>query len=97
MKGRLDGEGRRRSLGAVTTHGRVGRVKEDGRMRQVHPGDLRTVVRCRRDHTGWEFKVLAERTAVDYPEDEARFEVVYQRRSVRRAARVTVKVRNRKV
>lgn len=50
-------------------------------------------MRCRRDHTGREYKVLVDRAVVDDPREERRFEVVYQRRSMRTSTRRTVSVR----
>jgi len=44
-----------------------------------------------RDHTNCQFKILADLCVVDYPEREARFEVVYNLISVRYNTRIRVK------
>src|SRR5262245_1488729 len=53
----------------------------------------RTRVRRLRDGTGFQFKVLVDRTAVDYPSREPRFDLVYQRLSLRYQTRCRIKVR----
>ena len=45
-----------------------------------------------RDHPDYRFEVLIDLTAVDYPEREKRFEVVYHLLSLTRNARIRVKV-----
>jgi NADH dehydrogenase (ubiquinone) Fe-S protein 3 len=78
--------GRRQGLGAYSTsHGQLERRVE---VKDLMP--RRTV--CR-DHTGRQRKVLTDMTAVDYPDREKRFEVVYNRRSVRYGVRLVVKTR----
>jgi len=42
--------------------------------------------------SGLQFQILADRTAVDYPQRQPRFDVVYQRLSVRYSLRCMVKV-----
>jgi NADH/F420H2 dehydrogenase subunit C len=54
---------------------------------------LTVLLRILRDHTGLEYKVLTELTAVDYPLREPRFDRVYVLQSLRYASRVRVKVR----
>jgi NADH/F420H2 dehydrogenase subunit C len=44
-----------------------------------------------RDHTNCQFKVLTDLCAVDYPEREARFEIVYNLISIRYNTRLRVK------
>ena len=45
-----------------------------------------------RDHTNCQFKVLIDICGVDYPEKEARFEVVYHLLSVKYNSRIRVKL-----
>jgi len=45
-----------------------------------------------RDHTNSQYKMLVDITAVDYPEREERFEVVYMLLSVKYNSRIIVKV-----
>ena len=77
---------RRKSLGAYTT-------KNEVTERRVEVDQLRTRRMVCRDHTGLQYKVLTDLTAVDYPERGQRFEVVYNRLSVRYGTRLLVKVR----
>ena len=51
-----------------------------------------TVRRVLRDHTGYQFTVLSELTAADYPSREVRFQVVYSLLSLRYGRRLLVKV-----
>jgi NADH/F420H2 dehydrogenase subunit C len=61
---------------------------------RIVPADrLPTVMRILRDHTGFQFERLTDVVGVDYPNRERRFDVVYNRLSLRYARRVTVKVR----
>jgi NADH:ubiquinone oxidoreductase subunit C len=79
-------QGRRKSLGGYRTpHGQV--------ERRVEVNDLIPRRKVCRDHTGLQRKVLTDLTAVDYPDRAQRFEVVYNRRSVRYGVRVLVKTR----
>lgn len=77
---------RRKSLGAYQT-------KHDRREIMVDVDELLTRIMVCRDHTGLQFKVLTDLTAVDYPERAQRFDVVYNRLSVRYGTRLLVKVR----
>jgi NADH/F420H2 dehydrogenase subunit C len=77
---------RRKSLGAYQT-------KTDMTEILVDVDQLITRMMVCRDHTGLQFKVLTDLTAVDYPERAQRFDVVYNRLSVRYGARRLVKVR----
>ena len=45
-----------------------------------------------RDHTNSQYKMLVDITAVDYPEREERFEVVYMLLSIKYNSRIIVKV-----
>ncbi len=47
-----------------------------------------------RDNSNLAFKQLTDLTAVDYPEKEERFEIVYQLLSIKHNSRLTVKVTN---
>jgi len=75
--------GRREKRGAVQAG--------DGRERKVDRKDRKETRRVCREHVGLQRKVLVDRRAVDYPEREKRFEVIYVRRSVRYSMRRTVK------
>jgi len=77
---------RRKSLGAYTTKNDWIEILVDG-------DQLVTRMMVCRDHTGLQYKVLTDVTAVDYPERAQRFEVVYNRLSVRYGVRLLVKVR----
>lgn len=77
---------RRQALGAY-------RTKTGGREIRVEAEDLVTRRKVCRDHTGLQYKVLTDVTAVDYPERSQRFDVVYNRLSVRYGSRLMVKVR----
>jgi len=77
---------RRKSLGAYTT-------KKDMTEIMVEVDQLMTRMMVCRDHTGLQYKVLTDVTGVDYPERAQRFEVVYNRLSVRYGTRLLVKVR----
>lgn len=77
---------RRTALGGYQTkHGR----------REIHVdvSDLLARMTVCRHHTGFQYHVLTDLTAVDYPERSQRFEVVYNRLSVRYGQRLLVKVR----
>lgn len=58
---------------------------------EVKSSHLKEVLHFLRDHTTCQFKSLMEITAVDYPEKEKRFEVVYMLLSVRYNQRIIVK------
>lgn len=77
---------RRKSLGAY-------RTKNDTIEILVDVKELVTRMMVCRDHTGLQYKSLTDVTAVDYPERAQRFEVVYNRLSVRYGVRLLVKVR----
>jgi NADH/F420H2 dehydrogenase subunit C len=83
MKGR--NHQRRQALGAYQT-------KTGGRELRVKPEDLRTRMKVCRDHTGLQYKILTDIAGVDYPERAQRFEVVYNRLSLRYGVRLLVKV-----
>jgi len=77
---------------------RLGKYKREekgvGRYeRKVERKDLKKRRKVCRDHTLRQYKVLTDRTAVDKPDREKRYEVVYNRRSVRYGVRRRVKVR----
>ena len=79
-------QGRRKALGGYQT--------KNGRMEvQVEVGDLLGRITVFRNHTGFQYQVLTDLTAVDYPERSQRFEVVYNRLSLRYGQRLLVKVR----
>ena len=73
-------------MGAYTTNHGIREIL-------VENEELRTRIMVCRDHTGLQFKILTDLTAVDYPERGQRFEVVYNRLSLRYGARLFVKVR----
>lgn len=76
---------RRQSRGAYQSkHGR--------REIRVQPSEVLTRMKVCRDHTGLQYKVLTDIAGVDYPERAERFEVVYNRLSVRYGVRLLVKV-----
>ncbi len=77
---------RRKALGAYTTNKQRTEILVD-------VDQLYTRMMVCRDHTGLQFKILTDLTAVDYPERAQRFEVVYNRLSVRYGVRLLVKVR----
>jgi NADH dehydrogenase (ubiquinone) Fe-S protein 3 len=77
---------RRKSLGAYTTN-----TNELERL--VHVDELLTRVRICRDHSGLQMKILTDLTAVDYPERSQRFEIIYNRLSLRYGIRLILKVR----
>jgi NADH/F420H2 dehydrogenase subunit C len=73
-----------------------GAVLEDGRgnaglRRVVNAKDIVPTRRRLRDHTRLQRKVLSELTAVDYPRQEARFQVTYSLLSIRWNTRLRVK------
>lgn len=51
-----------------------------------------TLVRILRDQSMYQFKTLVDMTAVDYPSRDLRFDVVYQRLSVRYQTRCRIKL-----
>ena len=58
----------------------------------VPASSIKEVLLFLRDHTNCQFKVLIDICGVDYPEREARFEVVYNLLSVKYNSRIRVKV-----
>lgn len=68
------------------------RTKNGRREIRVQPSSLIPRRKVCRDHTGLQFKVLTDLAGVDYPEREQRFEVVYNRLSLRYGVRLFVKV-----
>ena len=58
----------------------------------VPASSVKEVLLFLRDHTNCQFKVLIDICGVDYPEREARFEVVYHLLSVKYNSRICVKV-----
>lgn len=77
---------RREALGAYQS-------KNGRREIRVQPSELRTRMKVCRDHTGLQYKRLTDIAGVDYPERKERFEVVYNRLSLRYGVRLLVKVR----
>jgi len=73
-------------LGAYTTKNGINEIL-------VEVDQLVTRMMVCRDHTGLQYKIRTDLTAVDYPERAQRFEVVYNRLSVRYGRRLLVKVR----
>jgi len=69
----------------------VMRVEGDEITLVVDVKNLYRLIRILRDHSGFQYKIMSEITAVDYPSREKRFDVVYQLLSVRYNARVRVK------
>ena len=59
---------------------------------RVRPASINRVLTFLRDDSNCLFKVLIDISGVDYPEREARFDVVYQLLSLGQNQRVTVKV-----
>ena len=57
----------------------------------VAPSALLQVLTFLRDHSTTQFKSVMDVTAVDFPERDKRFEVVYNLLSVKYAARIRVK------
>ncbi|KAJ1966750.1 putative NADH-ubiquinone oxidoreductase 30.4 kDa subunit, mitochondrial [Dispira parvispora] len=57
----------------------------------VAPSGLEKVARFLRDHTGAEYKLMMEITAVDFPDKVNRFELVYNMLSVRYNSRIRIK------
>ena len=58
----------------------------------VPASSIKEVLFFLRDHTNCQFKVLIDICGVDYPEKEARFEVVYNLLSIKYNSRIRVKV-----
>jgi len=92
--------GERRSEGIGTIESkkkrmlkRISQSHSEGSIeRKVERRELFERMTILKEHTGRQFHSLVERTAVDYPMREKRFEVVYHRRSVRYSQRRIVKV-----
>lgn len=57
----------------------------------VDSAQITKVLTFLRDHSNCQFKVLSDLTAVDYPEREERFEVVYNLLSIRYNSRIRIK------
>ena len=57
----------------------------------VAPSAIRPVLIFLRDHSQCQFKSVMDITAVDFPEREKRFEVVYNLLSIRHGGRIRVK------
>ncbi|OZJ03351.1 putative NADH-ubiquinone oxidoreductase 30.4 kDa subunit, mitochondrial [Bifiguratus adelaidae] len=57
----------------------------------IAPSAVHPVLTFLRDHTGCQFKQIADLSGVDYPSREHRFEVVYNMLSIRYNARIRVK------
>jgi len=72
---------------------RVVRVDGDERTVEVDKKSFCRVMRLLRDHTRCQYKVLSDRTAVDYPRRDLRFDLVYSLLSPRYASRLRVKLR----
>lgn len=60
---------------------------------EVAPEKLTRLVEFLRDHTGVQYKLLVDQTAVDYPREEKRFEVVYLFLSLQHNSRIRVKTK----
>jgi NADH-quinone oxidoreductase subunit C len=58
----------------------------------VPASSVKEVLLFLRDHTNCQFKMLIDICGVDYPEKEARFEVVYNLLSIKYNSRIRVKV-----
>lgn len=69
------------------------RLVNDELMLVVPPGSLRKVMRFLRDDSQCLFKILVDICGVDYPDEERRFEVVYNMLSIGHNQRIRVKVR----
>ena len=73
--------------------GSVTRVVEKGELTRITSREgLLPLMRILRDQSCFQFKVLVDMTAVDYPTRDPRFDVVYHRLSVRYQTRCRVKV-----
>jgi len=72
---------------------RVIRVDGDERTVEVGKPWFVLLMRILRDHTRFQYKILTDRTAVDYPRRETRFDLVYSLLSPRFVSRLRVKVR----
>ena len=57
----------------------------------IDPSSVIEVLTFLRDHTSCQYKCLMDVTAVDYPERDARFEIVYNLLSVKYNSRIRVK------
>jgi NADH dehydrogenase (ubiquinone) Fe-S protein 3 len=66
-------------------------VLKDELTLHVAPSALIPVLTFLRDHSTTQFKSVMDITAVDFPEREKRFEVVYNLLSVKHAGRIRVK------
>jgi NADH-quinone oxidoreductase subunit C len=64
----------------------------DELMLRVLPGDLVKTLTFLRDDQNCQFKLLADVTAVDFPDREQRFDVVYNLLSMKHNQRIRVKV-----
>lgn len=60
---------------------------------EVAPEKLTRLIEFLRDHTGMQYKLLVDQTAVDYPREEKRFEVVYLFLSLQHNSRIRVKTK----
>jgi len=68
-------------------------VSENGELTlSVPSSSIKEVLLFLRDYTNCQFKVLIDICGVDYPEREARFEVVYHLLSIKYNSRIRVKV-----
>lgn len=59
---------------------------------EVQPSELKKVVLFLRNHEKYLFKILIDIFAVDYPQNEKRFEVIYSLLSTKYSNRIKVKV-----
>ncbi|KAN0100826.1 hypothetical protein V8E55_000810 [Tylopilus felleus] len=66
-------------------------VLKDELILHVAPSAILPVLTFLRDHSQGQFKSVADITAVDFPEREKRFEVVYNLLSIKHAGRIRVK------
>ena len=58
----------------------------------TYPQHLISLLTFLKDHTNSQYKMLVDITAVDFPENEERFEVVYFLLSVKYNSRIIIKV-----
>jgi len=67
-------------------------IAYDELMLRVSPGDLIKTLTFLRDDQNCQFKLLADLTAVDFPDRDERFDVVYNLLSLKHNQRIRVKV-----
>ncbi len=67
-------------------------IRNDTAILHSTPENIENLLTILRDDTQTMFKQLIDLTAVDYPEREKRFEVIYQLLSLKHNQRITVKI-----